>query len=85
MIEVAPVLPPADDTEIEALFAQMRAEIAEEMAAEGDIERPSEDTPRPYQVPLPVPSTGPTWSPPRRLGQRNAKQARLHAAGIFTA
>lgn len=80
-----PVLPPADDTEIEAMFAAMRAELAEETEAEGEIERPSEATDRPYAAATTLPVKGPAWSPPRRLGQRNAKQARLHAAGIFTA
>jgi hypothetical protein len=79
-----PVLPPADETEIEALFTAMRAELAEEMAAVGPVERPLEDIPRLYAVTPALPTTCPTWSAPRRLGQRNAKQARLHAAGIFS-
>ncbi len=82
------IVPTAPDTTIDDYFAQIMAEAEADERADGldEIELPGPEEPSKFEGSFPVlPPTAATWSPPRRLGQRTAKQARLHAAGIFTA
>lgn len=82
---ITPSVPAPQD--ITDYFAQIMAEVEADERADGldEIERPSEATDRPYAAATTLPVKGPTWSPPRRLGQHNSKAARLRAMGFLTA